>query len=138
VAANLEETHGGRRGRSALAQRIRGVHQRNGSKVVLLSVLRLLPHSNKPQRGTTEVTGVSTAISVVLPRRNSYKCGDKPPPRPHLLPCKIFYLPVDIHCVPGTNHGNRRESERADHRRRGGLNPGIFLLLYHQGVIQST
>jgi hypothetical protein len=61
VATNLEKTRGGRRGGRALAHRRRGVHQRNGSKVVLLSVPRLLPRSNKPRRGTTEVTGVSTA-----------------------------------------------------------------------------
>jgi hypothetical protein len=61
VVANLEKTCGDRRGGRILAQRIRGVHRRNGSKVVLLSVPRLLPHSNKPWHGTTEVNGVSTA-----------------------------------------------------------------------------
>jgi hypothetical protein len=138
VATNLKKTRDDRRGGRALAQRIHGVHRRNGSKIVLLIVPRLLSHSNKPRRGTTEVTGVSTATPAVRPRRNGYRHGDKPPPRPHLLPREIFYLPVDIHCVPGTNHGDQRESGRVDHRRRGGLNPGIFLLLYHQGVIQST
>jgi hypothetical protein len=138
VAANFEETCGGRKGGRALAQRRRGVHRRNGSKIIVLSVPRLLPHSNKPRCGTTEVTGVSTAISAVRPRRNGYRHGNKPPPRPYLLPCEIFYLPVDIHYVLGTNHGDRRESRRVDHRRQGGLNPGIFQLLYHQGVIQST
>jgi hypothetical protein len=107
VVANLEETRGGRRGGRALAQRRCGIHRRNGSKIVLLSVPWLLPHSNKPRRGTTEVTGVSTIIPAVRPRRNGYRRGDKPPPRPHLLPCEIFYLPVDIHCVPGTNPGAR-------------------------------
>jgi hypothetical protein len=126
VVANLEETRGDRRGGRALAQRRSGVHRRNGSKIVLLSVPRLLPHSNKPQCGTTEVTGVSMAIPAVWPRRNGYRHGDKPPSRPYLLPCEIFYLPVDIHYVPDTNHGDWCESGHADHRRRGGLNPGIF------------
>jgi hypothetical protein len=68
---------GGRRGGRALASRIRGVHWRNGSMIVLLSVPRLLPHSNKPRRGATEVTGVSTTTLVVWPRRNGYRRGDK-------------------------------------------------------------
>jgi hypothetical protein len=50
-------------------------------------------------------------------------------------PARSFYLPVNIHCVPNTNHGDRRESGCADHRRRGGLNLGIFSLLYHQRLL---
>jgi hypothetical protein len=93
VAANLKETHGGRRGGRALAQWIRGVHRRNGSTIVLLSAPQSLPHSNKPRCGTTEVTGVSTATPAVWPRRNGYRRGDKPLPRPNPCPRAIFLLP---------------------------------------------
>jgi hypothetical protein len=106
--------------------RNRGVHRCSGSERVSLSVPRLLPHSEESRRGIIEITRVSTTTPAVRPRRNGYRHGDKLPLRPHLLPRKIFYLLVDIHCVPDTNYGNRRKSGRADHRRRGGLNPGIF------------
>jgi hypothetical protein len=46
-------------------------------------------------------------------------------------PARSFDLPVNIHGVPSTNHGDQRESGCMDHRRRGGLNLGIFSLLYH-------
>jgi hypothetical protein len=126
VAANLEETRDGRRGGRALAQKNHGIHRCNGSTIVLLSVPRSLPHSNKPRRGTIEVTGASTTTLAVRPRRNGYRRGDKPPSRPHLLPREIFYLPVDIHCVPGTNHGDRRESGRKVASGEG-AEPEIFL-----------
>jgi hypothetical protein len=90
VAANLKEMCSGRRGGRALAQRIRGVHRCNSSTIVLLSVPQSLPHSNKPQRGTTEVTGVSTATPAVRPRRNGYRRGDKPLLRPNPRPRAIF------------------------------------------------
>jgi hypothetical protein len=93
VAANLEETCGDRRGGRALAQRTRGVHRRNVSTIVLLSVPRSLPHSNKPRRGTTEVTGVSMATPAVRPRRNGYRRGDKPLLRPNPRPRAIFLPP---------------------------------------------
>jgi hypothetical protein len=97
VAANLKKTRSGPRGGRALAQRIHGVHQRNGSKIVLLSVPRLLLHSNKPRRGTIEVTGVSTAILAVrhvataigavisLPRDHICSPRDLLPPRGYPL-----------------------------------------------------
>jgi hypothetical protein len=106
--------------------RNRGVHRCSGLERVSLSVLRLLPRSEESRRGINEVAGVSTTTPAVRPHRNSYRHGDKLPLRPHLLPREIFYLPVDIHCVPSTNHGDRRDSGRVDHRWRGGLNPRIF------------
>jgi hypothetical protein len=93
VAANLKERRGGRRGGRAMAQRIRGVHRCNGSTIVLLSAPRSLPHSNKPRRGTTEVTRVSTATPAVRPRRNGYMRGDKPLSRPNPRPRAIFLPP---------------------------------------------
>jgi hypothetical protein len=89
----LKETHGGRRGGRALAQIICGVHRRNGSTIVLLSAPQSLPHSNKPRHGITEVTGVSTVTPAVRPRRNGYRRGDKPLPRPNPRPCVIFLHP---------------------------------------------
>jgi hypothetical protein len=86
VEANLEKTRGDRRGGRVLAQRIRGVHRSNGSKVVLLSVPRLLPHSNKPRRGTTEVIGVSTAT-----RRSGHVATDTG---------AVISLPCDHICSP--------------------------------------
>jgi hypothetical protein len=106
--------------------RNRGVHRFSCSERVSLSVPRLLPCSEESLRGIIEIAGVSTTTPAVRPRRNGYMHGDKLPLRPHLLPHKIFYLPVDIHCVPDTNHGDRRKSRCADYMRRGGLNPGIF------------
>jgi hypothetical protein len=106
VAANLEETRGGRRGGRALAQRIRGIHRRNGSTIVLLSVPHSLTHSNKPWRGTTEVTGVSTATPVVQPRHNGYRHSDKPLPRPNPRPCAIFLPPREY--PPRAKHESRR------------------------------
>ena len=104
----------------------RGTHWCNSSKIVVLSVPWLVPHSNEPRRGITEVTGVSTATPAVRPCRTATGtvisfCRDQ-----IRAPAIFFYLPVDIHCVPSTNHGDRRESGHADHQRRGGLNPGIF------------
>jgi hypothetical protein len=106
--------------------RNRGIHRCSGSERVSLGVPWLLPRSEESRRGIIEVAGVSTTTSAVRPRRKGYRHGDKLTLRPHLLPREIFYLPVDIHCVPGKNHGDRRKSGRADHRRRGGLNPRIF------------
>jgi hypothetical protein len=37
----------------------RGVHRCNGSTIVILSVPRLLPHSNEPRRGIPEENGDS-------------------------------------------------------------------------------
>jgi hypothetical protein len=93
VAANLKETRGGRRKGRALAQRICGVHRCNGSTIVLLSAPWSLSHSNKPQHGTTEVTGVSTVTPVVRPRRNGYRRGDKPLLWPNPRPRAIFLPP---------------------------------------------
>jgi hypothetical protein len=106
--------------------RNRGVHRRSGSERVSSSVPRLLPRSKEPWRGITKVAGVSTMTPAVWPHHNGYRHGDKLPLRPYLPPREIFHLPVNIHSVPGTNPGDRRKSERVDHRRRGGLNPGIF------------
>jgi hypothetical protein len=55
----------------------RGVHRCKGSRIILLRVPRLLPHSNKLRRGATEVTGASTTMLAVRPRRNGYRHGDK-------------------------------------------------------------
>jgi hypothetical protein len=55
----------------------RGVHRCNGSRIILLRVPRLLPHSNKVRCGATEVTGASMTTLVVRPRRNGYRHGDK-------------------------------------------------------------
>jgi hypothetical protein len=55
----------------------RDVHRCNGSRIILLRVPRLLPHSNKLWRGTTEVTGASTTTLAVRPRHNGYRHGDK-------------------------------------------------------------
>jgi hypothetical protein len=55
----------------------RGVHGCNSSRIILLRVPWLLPHSNKLRRGATEVTRASTATLVVRPHRNSYRHGDK-------------------------------------------------------------
>jgi hypothetical protein len=103
-----------------------GVHQCSGSERVSSSVPRLLPRSKESRRGIIEVAGVSTMTPAVRPRRNGYRHGDKLPLRPYLPPREIFQLPVNIHSAPDTNPGDRRKSGRVDHRRRGGLNPGIF------------
>jgi hypothetical protein len=55
----------------------RGVLRCNGSRIILLRVPRVQPHSNKLRRGATEVTGASTATLAVRPRRNGYRHGDK-------------------------------------------------------------
>ena len=55
----------------------RGVHRCNGSRIILLRVPRLLPHSNKLWHGATEVSGASMATLAVRPRRNGYRHGDK-------------------------------------------------------------
>jgi hypothetical protein len=106
--------------------RNRGVHRCIGSERVSSIVPRLLPRSKESRCGITEVAGVSTTTLAVRPCRNGYRHGDKLPLRPYLPPREIFHLPVNIHSVPGTNPDDRRKSERADHRRRGGLNPRIF------------
>jgi hypothetical protein len=104
----------------------RGVHRCSGSERVSSSVPRLQPRSKESRCGIIEVAGVSTTTPAVRPRRNGYRHSDKLPLRPYLPPHEIFHLPVNTHSVPGTNPGDRRKSGRADHRRRGGLNPGIF------------
>jgi hypothetical protein len=114
----------------------RGVHRCNGSRIVILSVRRLLPHSSEPRCGITEVTRVSTATPVVRSRRTATGAVISFRRNQIHAPARSFYLPVDIHCVPSTNHGDQRESECAGHRRRGGLIPEIFSLLYHQGQLQ--
>jgi hypothetical protein len=104
VVANLEKTRGGRRGGRILAQRIRGVHRCNGSKVVLLSVPRLLPHTNKPWRGTTEVTGVSTAT-----RRSGHVAT---------ATCAVISLPCDHICSFVRSFTSPWISLRARHESR--------------------
>jgi hypothetical protein len=42
--------------------------------------------------------------------------------RSNPLPREIFYLPMDILCVPSTNRGDQCKSGCADLRRRGSLN----------------
>jgi hypothetical protein len=90
----------------------RGTRRCNGSKEVNLGVPRLLPCGKELRRGISKVAGVSTTTPAVRPRRTATGAGDKIPPRPNPLTREIFYLPVDIHCMPSTNHGDRRESER--------------------------
>jgi hypothetical protein len=90
----------------------RGVHRCNSSKIVIMSVPRLLPRSNEPRRGVTEVTGVSTATPAVRPRRTATGTVVSFCREPIRVPTRSFYLPVNIHCVPSTNHGDRRESRR--------------------------
>jgi hypothetical protein len=90
----------------------RDIHRCNSSKILILIVPRLLPYSNEPRRGITEVTRVSTATPAVRPRRTATGtvisfCRDQ-----IRAPARSFYFPVDIYCVPGTNHGDRREFER--------------------------
>jgi hypothetical protein len=106
--------------------RNRGVHRCSGSERVSLSVTRLLPRREGSRRGIIEVTRVSTTTPAVRPRRKDYRHGDKLPLRPYLPLCEIFHVPVNIHSVPDMNPSDRHKSGRADHRRRGGLNPGIF------------
>jgi hypothetical protein len=114
----------------------RGVYRCNGSRIVILSVPRLLPHNSEPRRGITEVTGVSTATPADRPRRTATGVVISFRLDQIHSPARSFYLPVDIHCLPRTNHDDWHESERAGYRRRGGLNPEIFSLLYHQGQHQ--
>jgi hypothetical protein len=119
--------------------RNRGVHRCSGSERVSLSVPRLLPRSEESRRGIIEVAGVSMMTPAVRPRCKGYRHGDKLSLRPYLPPHDIFHLPVNIHSVPDTNPGDRRNSERADHRQRGTLN--LLIFVWHctiEDLIQST
>jgi hypothetical protein len=58
------------------------------------------------------------ATLAVRPRRNDYRHGDKHQSAIKSIPRQIFYLPVDILCMPSTNHGDQRKSGRADRRWR--------------------
>jgi hypothetical protein len=132
---NLAWHGGGRREGRALWLN-RGIHRCNGLRIVILSVPRLLPHSSEARHGITEVTGVSTATPAVRPCRTATGAVISFRRDQIRAPTRSFYLPEDIHCVTSTNHGDRCESERAGHRRRGGLIHEIFSLLYHQGQLQ--
>jgi hypothetical protein len=55
----------------------RGVHRCNDARITLLREPWLVSHSNKLWRGTTGVTGASTATLVVQPRRDGYRHSDK-------------------------------------------------------------
>jgi hypothetical protein len=96
----------------------RGVHRCNGARIILLRGPRLLPHSNKLRRGATGVTGASTVtwrsghVATATGTVINFN------PRSNPFPREIFYFPVDILCVPSTNHGDQRKSGCADRRRR--------------------
>jgi hypothetical protein len=104
----------------------RGARRCNGSKVVSLGMLRLLPCGKELRRGISEVTGVprrhrrSDHVVRLQARLISFT------PRPNLLPFWSFHPPGTILPESCTNHRDQRGSLRRGHRRRGGLNLRSF------------
>jgi hypothetical protein len=104
--------------------------------IAILSVPRLLPHSNEPRRDIPEENGDSrsngraaTSPAQVGKRQSG-----------HNVLCSSATRSFTVECNPlarGTNRDGRRESGRKGHRRRGGWTEDLCLL-YHRILIQSA
>jgi hypothetical protein len=110
----------------------RGVHQCNNSRIV--------EHGCHDYYRKVTSYGVAQPGSPELPRR-CWRSGHVTTatgtvinfnPRSNPFPREIFYLPVDILCVPSTNHGDQRKSERVDRRRRAYWASNLIGTLYHR------